>query len=911
MSSDIIYHPSHYHYHFQGFASYLMLQRDSGGTYQPTTKKGSKTGFCIMDSNRVSSRGASSAKYGSCNGALQGISVGWGDLYEGSLPEQWIDLGTTRLADGYYAIQSTADPQNKLDEAGRDSNNIGVTYFRVSGGAITIISDPSSPPPSGTIGTISNTGGDNVNCRTQPSTSGTIITSLPEEATVQVTGSVQNGWYPVICASRNGWIISDYLTVSGGTSPTPTPSPTPQPTVTNPPGTMNPSFGGAPLKATSSSGSSNGSGSPYVRDNLWSTAWYTVSNPTSGQFTINYGQVHQLTGVRWGLNLSGLADQFAIDTSLDNRTWSRVGTFGNGQKNTWYGINLGRQGQYVRVTFSNPNGDSRLGYMAELQLWGTAATATPTPTPTPAPSEITNPPGTMNPSFTGSALAATSSTGSSNGSGSPYVHDGRWSTSWYTVSSPNTGQFIIDYGQVRQLTGVRWGFRISGNADQFTVDTSMDGRTWSQVGTFGNGQKDTWYGTTLNQQGQYVRVTFVNPNGDSRLGYMSELQLWGTASIAGPTPTSTPTPTPTVTPTPSPTAAPTIAPTATPTPTPTATPSPTVTSTPEPTVTPTPELTTTPTATALPPTEAPTSTDVVEARVTGQGFINNPEAGAANCRIEPNQDATILIELPHGTEVTTVGEPVDGWQPVICDDQDGYVRADFISDTPPETPESTVSASALNETTPEDPAGQIEGSENTAPAPDETDGLEPTSELLPTDQPTTEPAPEPELNQRSVVIVPSGDTSVTQSEPDSPQSGDATSSLPVGGESGAVAVLTFEVDGIEEGRVIDARLVLSGTGDTTGAGGNLTALPGVSLDEHATTWTEVKSLGGQNVGWVDALQPGGQTVVDVTGIVTADGSITFIVEGVPNQQVAIASRESGAPPRLELTIEAQSTDPAP
>lgn len=453
IAADFLYHPSHYHFHFQGFASYLLLQRDSGGAYKASTRAGTKTSFCVEDTNRISSRGTSSPKYSSCSGALQGISVGWGDLYQGSLPEQWIDVGTSRLADGYYAIQSIADPQNKLNEGGRDTNNVGLTYFRVSGGAITITGDPSAPTPSGMTGTITNADGDTVNCRSQPSTSGSIITSLPEGSTVRVTGSVQGGWYPVVCANRDGWIISDYLTVSGSGAP---PSKTEtRPEVVTLPGVVNPSFTGSPLAARGSWGSSNGSGSPYVRDGRWSSAWYTASSSATGQFTIDYGKVHQLTGVRWGFNATGNADQFVVDTSTDGRNWSRVGSFGNGQRYTWYGIRLGRQGRYVRVTFSNPNGDARLGYMAELQLWGTGLTTTPTPTPTPQPSAVTNPPGTMNPSFTGSALPATFSTGSSNGSGSPYVRDGRWSTSWYTVSSPNSGQFIVNYGQVRQLTGVR------------------------------------------------------------------------------------------------------------------------------------------------------------------------------------------------------------------------------------------------------------------------------------------------------------------------------------------------------------------------------------------------------------------------------------------------------------------------
>ena len=697
VSSDIVYHPSHYHYHFQGFASYLMLKRDSAGVYQATTKKGSKTGFCIMDSNRISSRGSSYAKYSSCNGSLQGISVGWGDLYQGSLPEQWIDLGTTRLADGYYAIQSTADPQNKLSEGGRDNNNVGLTYFRVSNGSITIGSAP--------------------------------------------------------------------------------------PVVSNPPGTMNPVFSGSALAPTRSWGSSNGSGSPYVRDGSWSTAWYTVSSPSSGSFTIDYGQVRQLTGVRWGFNVSGYADQFTVDTSVDGQSWSRVGTFGNGQRYTWYGIRLGRQGRYVRVTFANPNGDAKLGYMAELQLWGTSATVSAAGMPTPTPTSTTS------------------------------------------VSA--------------------------------------------------------------------ARVTAPTP---------------GPSPTATPTPepTATPTTEPTATPTPEPTATPTTEPTATPTPEPTTEPTatptsePTIEPTPEPTAEPTATLAPEPTATALPATEepTPTPTEVVVA-VTGTGYIVN-DGNGANCRPGPSQDGEPITVLPEGTQITTFGDPVDGWQEVSCGDEQGYVRAEFISENPPPA-----------EPTPEQDADPTEGAEVTTPAPDETDVPEATSEVVPTDEPTIAETPELVLEQRTIEVATSGDTSVTQSEPDTAQSGDAVTTLTVGGEPGGLAVLPFEVEGVGDGTVVEARLVLTGAGDAGGAGGEVTALPGVSLDEYATTWNTINASGGQYASWVEWVEPGARTEVDVTGLITSDGSITFVVEGVPDQQVAIASTESRSPAYLVITVETASGDPVP
>ena len=72
-----------------------------------------------------------------------------------------------------------------------------------------------TPPPSTLTGTVSNTGGDRLNCRTGPSTGYGIITALAPGATVTVRGSAQGGWYPVVCGGRDGWVSATYLTVSG------------------------------------------------------------------------------------------------------------------------------------------------------------------------------------------------------------------------------------------------------------------------------------------------------------------------------------------------------------------------------------------------------------------------------------------------------------------------------------------------------------------------------------------------------------------------------------------------------------------------------------------------------------------------------------------------------------------------
>jgi hypothetical protein len=67
------------------------------------------------------------------------MSVGWGDTYGWTLPEQWIDLGSAFLADGTYVLRSVADPRNKLYESAQKSDaaresalaNEAITVFTV------------------------------------------------------------------------------------------------------------------------------------------------------------------------------------------------------------------------------------------------------------------------------------------------------------------------------------------------------------------------------------------------------------------------------------------------------------------------------------------------------------------------------------------------------------------------------------------------------------------------------------------------------------------------------------------------------------------------------------------------------------------------------------------------------------
>ncbi len=186
-------------------------------------------------------------------------------------------------------------------------------------------------------------------------------------------------------------------------------------------------------------------------------------------------------------------------------------------------------------------------------------------------------------------------------------------------------------------------------------------------------------------------------------------------------------------------------------------------------------------------------------------------------------------------------------------------------------------------------------------------------EVGPTETTVAEPvvAPVAAPVTREVTLLPVADTSVMAAAPSAVQAPEQSGQLPVGGSVGSLSYLTFEVTGVAAGTVVDARLVLTGIGDTSGSGGAIAVLPGVIVDETAPYQAQPAasapsiSASGATIG-ADWLQPGVETSVDVTGTVSGDGLVTFVIFGAPEAMPAFGSRESGVPPRLHLTVQ----DPA-
>src|SRR5262245_3187732 len=150
------------------------------------------------------------------------------------------------------------------------------------------------------------------------------------------------------------------------------------------------------------------------------------------------------------------------------------------------------------------------------------------------------------------------------------------------------------------------------------------------------------------------------------------------------------------------------------------------------------------------------------------------------------------------------------------------------------------------------------------------------------------------------------DTTVFMSAPSSPQSPESAGLLALGGPQGAVGRMSFAVSGIGCGTLLSALLTFTGAGDTGAPGGSVEVIYGYTVSDGMTANDVPSAQTAMNVqgapSWFERVEPGGQTAADVTGAVTADGMITFVLPGQPEEAATILASESGAPPQLNLTV---------
>jgi hypothetical protein len=124
------YHPTHAHFHVDGFYVARLWQATARGgprRSRPPVALGDKSGFCPEDSHRLD--GGKGDRTYSCFGltghvptAFVGISPGWMDVYGAHLPDQYIEISD--VADGRYVLELEIDPNDVLMESNETNNRV-------------------------------------------------------------------------------------------------------------------------------------------------------------------------------------------------------------------------------------------------------------------------------------------------------------------------------------------------------------------------------------------------------------------------------------------------------------------------------------------------------------------------------------------------------------------------------------------------------------------------------------------------------------------------------------------------------------------------------------------------------------------------------------------------------------------
>jgi hypothetical protein len=133
LAGSFVYHPQHGHVHFEGFAIYNLRRIEANNGIGSIIAAGQKTSFCLVNIDNywptlTASALVRNGRGGSSCGTIQGISVGYADIYGSQLADQWIDV--TGVPSGTYWLEVIADPDNRILEMDETNNTvrIQVTY---------------------------------------------------------------------------------------------------------------------------------------------------------------------------------------------------------------------------------------------------------------------------------------------------------------------------------------------------------------------------------------------------------------------------------------------------------------------------------------------------------------------------------------------------------------------------------------------------------------------------------------------------------------------------------------------------------------------------------------------------------------------------------------------------------------
>lgn len=116
------FHAVHGHIHYKGFGQSFLYGYDwDDGERGAQVRAGRKVGFCVIDVFIIDEyfdeplrHGARTRTFPTCDmpsdgpWMVQGVDIGWADVYGWNLPDQYIDI--TDVPDGIYDLEQVANP---------------------------------------------------------------------------------------------------------------------------------------------------------------------------------------------------------------------------------------------------------------------------------------------------------------------------------------------------------------------------------------------------------------------------------------------------------------------------------------------------------------------------------------------------------------------------------------------------------------------------------------------------------------------------------------------------------------------------------------------------------------------------------------------------------------------------------
>lgn len=132
------FHAAHAHFHYKSFGLTRLWASDEDGRRvgDGPLRSGRKNGFCVVDienqwAGQPESVDEPRYKDPECQvpsdltdgvEMVQGISRGWADIYGLQLEGQYVEI--TGIGDGFYLLETIADPDNTVEETNERDNSV-------------------------------------------------------------------------------------------------------------------------------------------------------------------------------------------------------------------------------------------------------------------------------------------------------------------------------------------------------------------------------------------------------------------------------------------------------------------------------------------------------------------------------------------------------------------------------------------------------------------------------------------------------------------------------------------------------------------------------------------------------------------------------------------------------------------